>query len=93
MDQRSYVTNLLNGGLGCAQRASICTLFDNPLYVEERANALSKIAYEKGEEIYRNVGANEKCFGRRTATPDRGHLGIDKAICSRRVSQALSIRG
>ena len=38
---------------------------------------MSKVAYEKGNEVHPNVGANERRFvSRRTASPDRGHLSV-----------------
>ena len=90
MTKLSYATELLDDCLSCAYRADVNTLFHDPRNVEERANRLSKVAYQKGKEVHPNVGANERRFVRRTASPDRGHLTMEEARHGRRVSQAPS---
>jgi hypothetical protein len=90
MAKHSYITNLFNRCLGCAQRADIDTLFDNPRNIEERADALEKVAQEEGEEIYRDVGADEGNFVGRTATAECGHLTMAEPRRGRRVSEACS---
>lgn len=66
----SYVTDLLDSRLSCACRADIRSPFDDPGNVEERANALNEVAYEKGKEENCYVGANEERWVGRAATPD-----------------------
>jgi hypothetical protein len=66
-DKLSYVTDLLESCLSRAQGADVRSLFDNPGNIEERANALDKVAYEKGKEIYGDVGADEESLVGRTA--------------------------
>ena len=65
----SYVTDLLDRRLSGAHWADVCSPFDNPGNVEERANALNEVAYEEGKEEYCDVGANKKLLVGRAATP------------------------
>jgi len=83
---RSYVTNLFESRLSCAQRADVYTLLEDPLNVEKRINTLNKVAHKKGKEKYCKVGANEGRFGRRMAMADGGYLGMEETRRGRRVS-------
>jgi hypothetical protein len=74
----SYITELLDSRLSCAQRADVYTFFEDPWNVEQRANALNSVAREKRKEVYRSVRANERCFDRRMAKPDCGYLEIEE---------------
>jgi hypothetical protein len=84
----SYATDLLDSRLSCACCAAIHMVFDDPCDIEERANSLSEVGYEEGNEVYRNACANEGRLVRRAPTPDGGLL--KKTDTARRVSQARS---
>lgn len=64
MTKRSYISDIFDSCLSRTQRANIYTLFEDPWYVEQSANALKYVARKKGKEVYRNVRANEWRFGR-----------------------------
>jgi len=77
MTTRSYITDLFDSRLSCAKCADIYTSFEDPWNAKQRANTLSGVAREKGKEVYRNMRANERYFGRRMVTPDCRHLEIE----------------
>jgi hypothetical protein len=60
---------LLDSRLSGAYRANKYTPFYNPGNVQERANALKKVAKKKAKEVHRNVSADEKRLIGRAATP------------------------
>ena len=57
--------------MSSTQRADLYTHMCDPCKIEESTNALKEVAYEKGEEVFRHLGANEWRFIGRAVTPSR----------------------
>ena len=55
----SYVTELRDSRLGSAYRADCYTRSGDPCKIEESADALEEVAYEKGTEVSRHLGVNK----------------------------------
>ncbi len=58
----TYAAHLLENRLSCAYHAGKYMVFGNPRDTEESADGLKKVTYEKRNEVYRNLSANEEGF-------------------------------
>ena len=75
--KHSYASDLPDSSLNLTYSVTLYTVIDDPRHVKERANCLSKVAYEKGDEVHPDVGASERRFVKRMTNPNCGHLRMN----------------